>query len=202
MIPTPFLVLLVLVTLLPSATGSTLGGIVPEGTLTHFCVVTGWASYNTSLKNYGTLFGVTPPSPGLAGGVDSNGTYVLKGVPQRLTGTTKIAFLSLNNQTRMEFLAGDPDHPSWWRDVFLAKGYEVHHQGYGLPKGESVWPVVQALAAAGLGDPVQWGRWGDINQPGSGCYVYCDTQGTLGVTIEILGGDSGECDSLPAQPPV
>lgn len=179
---------------------SLLGAIVPEGTLTHFCIVTSWDSYNTSLINYGTLFGTTPPAPGIAGGIDSNGTYVNKGVPEKLTGSTKIAFMGLNNRTNMEFLAGDPDHPSWWRDVYLAKGYEVHHQGYMLPKGESVWPVVQALSAAGLGEAVQWGRWGDINQPGSGCYVYCDTQMSLGVTIEILGGDAGECDSLPAQP--
>ena len=41
--------------------------------------------------------------PGIAGGPGSNGTYL--GKP--LLGTTKIAFLELNNDTRVEFLAGD-----------------------------------------------------------------------------------------------
>ena len=73
-------------------------------------------------------------------------------------------------------------------------------QGYALPEGTSIWPVVQRFQDAGLGAPVQWGRWGVEEHPGSGCYVYCDSQASLGVTVEILGAGSG-CDSLPAQPP-
>ena len=65
---------------------------------------------------------------------------------------------------------------------------------------EPIWPVVEAFAAAGLGPAVQWGRWG-AEDHGGGCYVYMDSQLTLGVTTEILAGDAG-CDSLPAQPAV
>ena len=63
---------------------------------------------------------------------------------------------------------------------------------------EPVWPVVEAFTAAGLGPAVQWGRWGQEDH-GGGCYVYMDSQLTLGVTTEILAADAG-CDSLPAQP--
>lgn len=105
--------------------------------------------------------------------------------------------MDLNNMTRMEFLAGQPDQPSWWRDVYLTKGYEVHHMGYVVPS--PIWPVVQAFSAAGLGPAVQWGRWGVPDQPGSGCYVYMDSQATLGVTVEILANDQ-DCDDLPYPP--
>jgi hypothetical protein len=174
-------------------------GILPRDTLSHFCVVTSWGSFNTTLSQYSALLGQPAPTPGVAGGAGSNGTYVVNGVPQKLIGTTLIAFMQLNNSTRMEFLAGD-EGPSWWRDVYAAKGFEIHHQGYALPKGVAVWPVVEAAASAGIGPPVQWGRWGDINRPGSGCYVYVDSQKTLGVTVEVLGGSEGECDGLPAPP--
>ena len=194
------IILTAIAMLLPAYSWPLPPSLVPQGSLSHFCVVTSWDNYNMSLQNYGTLFGITPPLPGIAGGPDSNGTYVIDGIPSKLLGTTKISFISLNNLTKMEFLAGDPQYPSWWRDVYLSKGYEIHHQGYVLPKGEPVWPVVQVFKESGLGEPVQWGRWGEINKPGSGCYVYMDSQKTLGVTIEILGGSGGECDGLPAQP--
>ena len=89
----------------------------------------------------------------------------------------------MNNNTRVEFLAGEPSQPSWWRDVYLARGFEVHHVGFELPAGTAVWPVVEAFQAAGLGQPVQWGRWGVTDQPGSGCYAYMDAQAALGVKI-------------------
>ena len=179
---------------------SALPHVIPPDTLTHFCAVTGWDAYNATLATYSTFLGSPAPAPGIAGGPSSNGTYVIDGIPRPLLGTTKIAFMSLNNRTTMEFLAGDPAHPSWWRDVYLAKGFEIHHMGYVLPAGVPVWPVVVNFTAAGLGPAVQWGRWGDLNKPGSGCYVYMDSQKTLGTTAEILGGSNGECDGLPAQP--
>ena len=37
------------------------------------------------------------------------------------------------------------------------------------PSGNQIWPVVNAFSAAGLGPWVQYGRWGTINTPGSGC---------------------------------
>lgn len=171
-------------------------GIIPAGTLSHFCIVTSWVGYNATLATYGTLLGVEPPVPGIAGGPGSNGTYL--GNP--LVGTTKIAFMQLNNETKMEFLAGDPDHPSWWRDVYLRRGYEVHHMGYVLPSSAGqVWDTVTAFTAAGLGEAVQWGRWGTIDTAGAGCYVYMASEASLGVTVEILANEDA-CDSLPAQP--
>ena len=186
---------------LPSSSASSvLGGVMPPNTLSHFAIITSWEGFNTTLSNYGKFLGVTPPSPNeIAGGPDSNGTYIVDGVAQRLVGTTKIAFLHLNNYTQMEFLAGDPSAPSWWRDVYLLKGFEVHHMGYRLPANVSIWSIVEAFTAALLGPPVQWGRWGVEDTNSGGCYVYMDSQSTLGVTTEILGSDSG-CDSLPAQP--
>lgn len=175
------------------------GGIFPPGTLSHFCVITSWEGYNETVGKYATLLGIVPPVPGIAGGVVSNGTYVVDGVPQVLTGTTLIAFVELNNSTRMEFLAGNMSAPSWWRDVYLSKGLEIHHQGHNLPSGYAIWPVVEAFESAGLGSAVQWGRWGTIDTPGSGCYVYMDSQLTLGVTVEILASES-DCDDLPAPP--
>jgi hypothetical protein len=81
--------------------------------------------------------------------------------------------------------------------VYLRKGMEVHHAGYEV--NEPIWPVVERFEAAGLGKAVQWARWGGVDVPGAGCYVYMDSQTTLGVTTEILA--SGEfCDSLPAPP--
>ena len=68
--------------------------------------------------------------------------------------------------------------------------------GYVLPAGTQVWDVVQAFQAVGLGPAVQWGRWGTEEHPGSGCYVYMDSQDTLGVTTEILASETW-CDSLP-----
>lgn len=185
-------------TLAPSTTLRAGGGILPNNTLTHFCVITAFDDIEATLAMYGTLFGVTPPTPSIAGGNTSNGTYVIDGVPQPLSGTTKIAFMNLNNDTRMEFLAGDPATPSWWRDVYLDKGKEIHHMGYAIGTAP-VWPVVEAFTAAGFGSAVQWGRWGEEDTPGGGCYVYLDSQLTLGVTTEILSADSG-CDSLPAPP--
>jgi hypothetical protein len=129
----------------------------------------------------------------MTGGPSANGTY--NGQP--LVGTTKIAFFDLNAGTRMEILAGDPDQPSWWRDVYNKKGFEVHHMGYVV--NEPIWPAVQRFQAAGLGDPVQWAHWGKVDQPGSGCYVYMDSQLTLGVTVEILANEA-DCDDLPAPP--
>lgn len=166
--------------------------ILPAGTLSHFCVVSGWDEYNNTLATYATLFGIVAPVPGIAGGPTSNGTYL--GKP--LVGTTKIAFMDLNNNTRMEFLAGEPTQPSWWRDVYLSKGFEIHHMGYVLPAGFQIWDVVTSFTAAGLGPAVQWGRWGAEEHPGSGCYVYMDSQKSLGVTTEILASENW-CDSLP-----
>ena len=178
-----------------SAAAGVLRGIIPAGTLTHFCVVTSWEGYNATLATYASLFGVQAPAPGIAGGPGSNGTYL--GAP--LLGTTKIAFLDLNNRTRMEFLAGEPSQPSWWRDVYLRHGLSIHHMGYELPAGAQVWDVVTAFTAAGLGPAVQWGRWGTIDTASGGCYVYMDAEASLGVTVEILAAGSW-CDSLPAQP--
>ena len=171
-------------------------GIIPAGTLSHFCIVTSWDGFNATLATYGAFLGVTPPVPGIAGGADSNGTYLGKA----LLGTTKIAFMQLNNETKMEFLAGDPAEPSWWRDVYMRRGYEVHHMGYVLPlSAGQVWSTVTAFAAAGLGEAVQWGRWGVIDTAGAGCYVYMASEASLGVTVEILANGAA-CDSLPAQP--
>lgn len=171
------------------------GGVIPAGTLSHYCIVTSWDGYNATLATWASFLGTTAPAPGIAGGPASNGTYL--GAP--LIGTTKIAFMNVNNLTRVEFLAGEPSQPSWWRDVYLAKGYEVHHHGFVLPAGTQVWTTVQAFERAGLGSAVQWGRWGEIDHDGSGCYVYMDSQQSLGVTTEILASGSW-CDSLPAQP--
>ena len=114
--------------------------------------------------------------------------------------TTAIAFVDLTPTLRMEFLAGEPSQPSWWRDVYRSRGKEVHHQGYTLHNATDVWDVVQRFSAAGLGAAVQWGRWGTEDRASGGCYVYMDSQETLGVTVEILSSSTG-CDSLPAQPP-
>lgn len=179
-----------------SSSASPTLGVVPPGSLTHFCAITGWDDFNATLARYATLLGVPVPPSGVAGGPGSNGTY--NGKP--LVGTTKIAFMPLNNATHMEILAGDPAQPSWWRDVYLARGFEIHHMGYALPPGPQVWDVVARFQQAGLGAPVQWGRWGTLHKPGAGCYVYMDSTKTLGVTTEILAnGDF--CDSLPAPPP-
>jgi hypothetical protein len=103
-------------------------GILPTGAFSHLCIVTGWNEYNATLQKYASLLGQAVPTPDIAGGLASNGTYL--GRP--LEGTTKIAFLHLNNFTRVEFLAGDPDKQSWWREVYDARGEEVHHMGYQL----------------------------------------------------------------------
>jgi len=170
-------------------------GVVPPNTLTHFCVVTGYAQFNQTLETYARFLGLPVPTQDVSGGPGSNGTYMGK----RLTGSTKIAFISLNNGTQMEFLAGDAQ-PSWWRDVYLQKGYEVHHMGYALPRGNQIWTTVQAMVSAGLGTVVQSGRWGTINTQGAGCYVYLDTQSSLGVTVEILASET-DFDSMPLPPP-
>ena len=173
-------------------------GVIPPGTLSHYCVVSSWDGFNATLQSYSTLFGVPLPPIRTAGGLPANGTYL----GQRLRATTLQAFLPGNNGTRIEFLAGEPSLPSWWRDVYLARGLEVHHTGYSLPPGTQVWPVVQAFEGAGLGRAVQWGRWGNANgtdAPGAGCYAYVDSQGSLGVTIELLA-ERTDCDSLPAPP--
>lgn len=52
-----------------------LRAILPENTLTHFCVITGWDTYNETLGRYAEMLGVNPPTPGIAGGFSSNGTY-------------------------------------------------------------------------------------------------------------------------------
>jgi hypothetical protein len=179
----------------PLPLGARRVGVIPAGTLSHFCIVTSWQNFNQTLQTWASFLGTTAPAPGIAGGPDSNGTYM--GKP--LLGTTKIAFLDLNNDTRVEFLAGEPSQPSWWRDVYLEKGFEVHHSGYVLPAGTQILDTVQAFELAGLGQAVQWGRWGQIDKPGAGCYVYMDSQKTLGVTTEILANGQW-CDSLPAQP--
>merc|ERR1712232_1489369 len=129
----------------------------------------------------------------ISGGKDSNGTYLGK----RLLGRTKLAFKNLTSQMQVEILAGDPDQPSWWRDVYNQRGFEIHHAGYML--AVPIWPVVECFEATGLGNAVQWGHWGIMDKPGSGCYVYMDSQKTLGATLEILAKES-DCDSLPAAP--
>jgi len=171
-----------------------LSGIVPPGSLTHFCVVTGWDKWDAMVAQYAGFLGVSVPSAGIVGGIPANGTYLGK----QLTGTTKIAFMDMNNMTRMEFLAGEPSQPSWWRDVYNKKGFEVHHMGYQLD--EDLWAAVQRAEAAGLGKAMQWARWGNehgADQPGAGCYVYIDSQATLGVTVELLA-NGPHCDRLPA----
>ena len=169
---------------------TTLGALIPTNSLTHFCVVSGWDSYNKTLDTYANMLGEPVPTIGLAGGPTSNGTYLGK----QLMGSTKIAFLRLNNQTMMEFLAGQPDQPSWWRDVYNKRGKEVHHMGYAVD--EPIWPLIERIEDSGLGQAVQWARWGTINKPGSGCYVYINTVETLGVTMEILA-NGPHCDTLP-----
>ena len=167
-------------------------GLVPPNALSHFCIVTSWPAYETVTAAYAAFLGVKQPSTGVAGGPDSNGTYM----GAKLVGTTKIAFMQLNNMTRMEFLAGEPSEPSWWRDVYLQKGLEVHHMGYDLPESMDVWATVENMAQQGWGQPVQWGHWGTYGQSGSGCYVYVNSQLSLGVTAEILGGATN-CGNLP-----
>lgn len=163
------------------------------GLLSHICIVTSWDGFEAMTARYAAFLGVAQPSTGSAGG-NGTGTYF----GRRLLGTTKIAFLDLNNHTRVEFLAGEPSEPSWWRDVYLNKGVEVHHQGYVLPAGTDVWAYASAFSAT-YGAMVQWGRWGTPDQPGSGCYVYVDSQASLGVTVEILANER-DCDSLPFPP--
>eukprot|EP00035_Acanthoeca_spectabilis_P037471 m.45501 g.45501 ORF g.45501 m.45501 type:complete len:201 (+) comp8642_c0_seq2:88-690(+) len=170
-----------------------LDGVLPLNTLTHFCIITGWDTYNQTLARYSMLLGEPIPTIGTAGGPTSNGTYLGK----RLLGTTKIAFLKANNMTSIEFLAGEPGVPSWWLDVYNSRGMEVHHMGYQVE--EPVWPVVLRFQAANLGQAIQWGHWGTIDQPGSGCYVYMDSVNTLGVTTEILA-NGAYCDDLPLPP--
>jgi len=167
-------------------------GLVPANSLSHFCVVTSWNAYETVTAAYAAFLGETQPTTGIAGGPDSNGTYM----GAKLVGTTKIAFLRLNNETQMEFLAGEPSAPSWWRDVYLQKGLEIHHQGYVLPESIDVWATVMNFAESGWGQAVQWGHWGTFGQAGSGCYVYVDSQKSLGVTVELLGGATN-CGNLP-----
>ena len=79
---------------------------------------------------------------------------------------------------------------------YLQKGLEIHHMGYVLPEDMDVWATVENFDTQGWGRAVQWGHWGTFGQPGSGCYVYVDTQMSLGVTVEILGGESN-CGNLP-----
>jgi hypothetical protein len=182
----------------PSVVPSSLSGIVPADSWTHFCVVSSWDSYNETLNSYASMLGQKAPDVGIAGGLPANGTYL----GNRLKGTTKIAFLDLNSKAKIELLAGDPDHPSWWRDVYNRKGKEAHHMGYQLPEnpnGPQIWEVVTNFEKAGLGHAVQWARWGNEkgpNVPGSGCYVYLDSQSTLGWTTEVLA-TGPQCDSLP-----
>jgi hypothetical protein len=167
-------------------------GLLPPNSLTHFCVVTSWTAYEDILSKYASFLGVAAPTPGIAGGPDSNSSYL----GRKLLGTTKIAFLQLNNLTRMEFLAGEPDQPSWWRDVYLDKGLEIHHQGYEIPESMDVWQVAQNFTNNAWGQIVQWGHWGNYGMEGSGCYVYVDSQLSLGVTVELLGGVTN-CANLP-----
>jgi len=173
-------------------------GCLPPNTLTHFAIITGWDQYNSTLAKYDALLGPGYAVPyQISGGKDSNGTYLGK----RLLGRTKLAFKNLTEystgQMQVEILAGDPDQPSWWRDVYHQRGFEIRHMGYML--AESIWPVVERCEAAGLGNAVQWGHWGVMDKPGSGCYVYMDSQKTLGVTFEILAKEN-DCDSLLAAP--
>jgi hypothetical protein len=42
-----------------------------------------------------------------------NPIYLSQYLGKKLLGKTKIAFMDLNNMTKMEFLAGDPAEPSW-----------------------------------------------------------------------------------------
>ena len=142
-----------------SSSSAALSSVLPAGSLTHFCIISSWDAYNQTVATWANMLGLQPPAPGIAGGPTSNSTYLGK----LLQGITLISFLPMNNNTRVEFLAGEPSQPSWWRDVYLARGFEVHHVGFELPAGTAVWPVVEAFQAAGLGQPVQWGRWG-INQ--------------------------------------
>ena len=72
----------------------------------------------------------------------------------------------------------------------------MHHQGYVLPEAQDVWATVQQFTASGWGLPVQWGHWGTYGESGSGCYVYVDSQMSLGVTVELLGGATN-CGNLP-----
>jgi hypothetical protein len=55
----------------------------------------------TQSPRYATLLGQEMPTPGFAGGPDTNGTYLGK----KLVGRTKLAFMRVNNLTRIEFLA-------------------------------------------------------------------------------------------------
>ena len=182
---------------------SKVDGIIPADSLTHFCVVTGHDRFEELVGRYSMMLGVEQPETGTTAGPDSNSTYLPnagKGKPEKMVASSKIVFLELNDQTKMEFLGAEPQYHSWWQDVYLAHGQEIHHMGYALPDGVDIWPVIEKFEAAGLGLATQWGRWGEINKPDSGCYVYMDSQASLGTTLEILGGHSGECDSLPAQP--
>eukprot|EP00039_Didymoeca_costata_P010216 m.136929 g.136929 ORF g.136929 m.136929 type:complete len:107 (-) comp14741_c0_seq4:50-370(-) len=87
---------------------------------------------------------------------------------------------------------------AWYYCRYNVKGKEIHHMGYHID--EPIWPAVQKFEKAGLGIAKQWARWGEMEHPGSGCYVYMDSQETLGVTTEILANEH-DCDSLPKAPP-
>lgn len=88
----------------------------------------------------GTFLGVTPPVPGTAGGIESNGSYAGKA----LTGKTAIAFMSLNNKTQMEFLAGDAN-ASWWRDG-ACRGLALCRRGWRA--GRRQWGRVRSTGGS------------------------------------------------------
>ena len=62
--------------LLQAANAADAAGVVPENSLTHFCVITGWDNHNETLHTYAALLGQDVPTAGIAGGVAANGTYL------------------------------------------------------------------------------------------------------------------------------
>lgn len=72
-------------------------------------------------------------------------------------------------------------------------GYQVY---------SDLWSFVERFQDAGLGNAVQWARWNNNGakgpeDPTAGCYVYLDSQASLGVTVEILA-NAANCDRLPS----
>ena len=49
-----------------------IAGVIPAGTLTHFCIVTAYDAFNATLATYARFLGVEAPVPGIAGGIESS----------------------------------------------------------------------------------------------------------------------------------
>ena len=124
-------------------------GILPAGSLSHFCIVTGWNEIDALLARFALMLGIDPPQTGISGGPSSNGTYrnpEHNGTAERLQGSNRIAFIHVNNDTSIEFLGAD-DKPSWWSYLYAKKGMEVCVGIVGCDLAQEAIFAVQTLRA-------------------------------------------------------